>query len=120
MYAGEIIQFIGGVQQYIGEMAQEPHPNGKGWYRILNPCTPSVEQDGNDIRLTLTRIWGMDRLYQKFVDIYCPDDSLKEVRVLDKAGGLYKGYMAELTRAEFGLIRPPGSSELTYIHKGRQ
>ncbi|MCK4716978.1 MAG: hypothetical protein KAT54_09250, partial [Candidatus Marinimicrobia bacterium] len=90
MYNDEIIQFFGGINQYIGELDQSKHPLGAGWYRIKNPCCPYTEQKGDGVTVSLSRIWGIDKLYRKFVDIYCPQDSLIEIRVLDKHGGLYK------------------------------
>jgi len=111
MYQNEIIHFTGGINEYIGELDQTKHPLGDGWYRIKNPCCPYTNQDGDKVSFSITRIWGVDKLYRKFVDIYCPPDSLMEIRVLDKNGGLYKAYMKELNRPDLNLIKPPTDVE---------
>ena len=116
-YKDKIVQFFGGVNQYIGEMDPGPHPNGSNWYRILNPCCPNVESVGDGVRLSLTRIWGMDKLYKKYVDIYCPPDSLIEIRELD--GGMLNMYKKELERPDMNLIKSPGDSEVSFIHSTR-
>jgi len=117
MYQNEIIHFTGGINEYIGELDQTKHPLGDGWYRIKNPCCPYINRDGDKVSFSITRIWGVDKLYRKFVDIYCPPDSLMEIRVLDKNGGLYKAYMKELNRPDLNLIKPPTDSELGIINK---
>ena len=108
MYRDEIIHFQGGLHEYIGVLDQTEHPNGSGWWRIKNPCSYIVQQvNENTVKFRLVRIWGMDKLYRKFVDIYCPSDSLMEIRVLDKDGGLYKAYRQEIDRPDVSRIHLP-------------
>ena len=115
MYKDEIVHFFGGLNDYIGELDQTGHPMGPGWYRIKNPCCLQTKQDGDTLRVGITRIWGVDKMYRKYVDIYCPRDSLMEVRVLDKNGGLYKAYMNELGRPDLNLIKSPTSEDIRAI-----
>ncbi len=114
-YKDEIVHFRGGINEYIGELLQEDHPSGPGWYRILNPCSVIQVKKGNETGMGIARIWGMDKLYQKHVDIYCPSDSLMEIRVLDKEGSLYKSYQQELERPERSLIVTPGEADIRMI-----
>lgn len=120
MYKDEIIHFTGGMVTYIGRLDQSEHPNGEGWYRILDPCTMTVyEDDKRHAQLSLQRIWGMSKFFRHFVDIYCPPDSLKEIRVLDKNGGLYKAYMKELGQPEMELIVSPSEADIKNIDAGK-
>jgi len=117
MYKGEIIHFIGGITEYIGELDQTEHPKGTGWYRIKNPCyfVQQKSPDGKSITLGVSRIWGVDKLYRKYVDLYCPPDSLIEIRTLDKNGGLYKSYMNQLERPSLDKIIPPTGADLQAV-----
>lgn len=120
MYNGEIIHFFGGLTAYIGELDQIEHPAGPGWWRIRHPCiSESYKDDDDNLQTMVLRIWGDKKRYRKFVDIYCPPDSLMEIRVLDKNGGLYEDYMKELKRptAKPGLIVAPSSAEVETINK---
>lgn len=119
MYKDEIIHFFGGVQNYLGQLDQSEHPNGPGWYRIKNPCNLYISQDKDVVRTQITRIWGVDKFYRKFVDIYCPLDSIMEIRVLDKEGGLYKSYMKELDRPDLNLIKSPTDEDIGNVGKNR-
>ncbi len=108
MYEGEIIHLKGGMVEYFGMMDQLEHPNGPGWYRIVEPCIyfQTVDENGG-IAYQLVRIWGRSKLYKKYVDIYCPADSLQEIRVLDPKGDFYDAYQEELKRPDLNLIISP-------------
>jgi hypothetical protein len=111
MYNGEIIHFIGGLTEYIGEMDQGQHPMGKGWYRIKNPAWVLTTSDGNDkLHTVVGRLGGPQHAYRKFVDIFIPEQSLIEIRVLEKDSDLYKFYLKEVNRPKSELIHLPGSS----------
>jgi len=118
MYEGQIIHFFGGMTPYIGELHQnKKHPNGDGWIRINNPCQLHVEKQGKNVRAQVRRIWGMNKIYQKFVDIYCPPDSLKEIMVLDKDGDLYKSYKKEIERPDTSSIHLATDSDIADLAK---
>ena len=119
MYQGEIIHFAGGMNEYIGELDQSKHPLGKGWCRIKNPCTVNLVQDGKTVNRIISRIWGVEKLYRKFIDIYCPPDSLMEIRVVDKDGKIYKVYKQELDRPDLNLIKAPTDADLDMLAKNR-
>jgi len=120
MYQNEVIHFVGGINEYIGELDQTKHPLGEGWLRINNPCRFYFEQQKDRFKVQISRIWGVDKLYRKFIDIYCPADSLKEIKVLDKNGGFYKAYMKELGRPDLNLIKAPTDADVASIGKGRK
>lgn len=118
-YKDEVIVFGGGMTAYIGKLDQNPHPMGKGWIRINDPCTfeQAWDEQQHKYRVSMVRIWGVDNLYRRFVDIYCPPDSLKEIRVTDKKGGMYKKYKEEVNRPSMNLIRPPTDGDVRTITK---
>jgi len=121
MYQNEIIHFTGGINEYIGELDQTEHPLGEGWIRIKNPCEVIYgEKKGQGKVRLLLRIWGVKKDYRRFVDIYCPPDSLKEIRVLDKDGEVYKVYKRELDRPSLDLIKAPTDADLATIGKDRK
>jgi len=120
-YNGEIIHFIGGIHGYIGELDQSKHPMGEGWVRIKNPCAVDIVQDNKTkaVNRVIARIWGIKKLYQKYVDIYCPKDSLKEIRVLDKQGEIYQVYQKELNRPDLNLIKAPTDGDIAKVLGGK-
>jgi len=123
MYEGEIVHFKGSFHDYLGELEtfKKGHPNGANWYRIKNPCGFISQSDRNNVaRFTAVRIWGHDKLYQKYVDIHCPPDSLIEIKVLDKEGGLYKMYEAELNRPSLDRIVTPSNADLDRVAFGKK
>lgn len=99
-YAGEIIEFNGGINTYLGELEIGEHPLGPNWYRIKNPCITfrRENKDMKRIESVVASIWGNQKMFRKFVDIRIPEDSILEVKVLDKDGGLYKIYKDEINR----------------------
>jgi len=103
------------MNEYIGKLDQSKHPLGKGWWRIKNPCSVHMIQDGQTVNRVLSRIWGFAKLYRKFVDIYCPPDSLMEIRVLNKDGEIYKVYNAELNRMSLDRIQAPTDIDMAKI-----
>ena len=111
MYNGEVIHFIGGVHDYLGELDQSEHPMGSDWYRIKNPCITFQQQDPQTQKLNnvVASMAGPNKAYQKFVDIRVPPDSIMEIRVLDKKGDLYKVYKQESERVAPSLIHMPSS-----------
>lgn len=117
-YKNEIIHFSGGMHDYIGELDSTPHPWGEGWIRIKNPCEVVYQKNKQGgIDKILIRIWGVKKEYRRFVDIYCPPDSLKEIRVVDKEGEIYKVYRKEVDRASLDLIKAPTSADLAAVGK---
>ncbi len=116
-YNNEIIHFCGGMREYIGKLEQSEHPAGEGWIRILDPALMRYTQDEKGVQFNVMRIWGEDHLYRRFVDIYCPSDSLKEIKVLDKNGGLYKTYQKELGRVSLNRIIAPGAADIAKTGK---
>jgi len=109
MYNDEIIEFSGGINSYIGKLEQSKHPQGPGWYRIIDPCLV-IQKEGletKQIKNTIATIWGPQKNFRKFVDIYVPPDSIMEVKVLDKDGELYKFYQTEISRKAPNLIVLP-------------
>lgn len=118
MYENKVVHFTGGIKEYIGRLFQGKHPNGKGWWRINEPCQVVVVQKGEElISVSLARIWGMDKLYEKHIDIYCPEDFLMEIKVLDESGGIYKTYLKEIGRPDRSLILSPTDDNLMQFGK---
>jgi len=100
MYKGEVVHFIGGLTEFLGELDQTEHPNGVNWYRIKNPCivfTRNNEQMKR-VETVVALLSGPQKAYRRFVDIRIPPDSILEIRVLDKNGALYKHYYDEVNR----------------------
>lgn len=117
MYNSEIIHFIGGVHDYIGELDQSEHPMGKNWYRIKKPCITFSQRNEEKQRVdnVVASMVGPHKTYRKFVDIRVPEDSIMEIRVLDKNGDLYKFYQKESNRVSPSLIVMPDSDVVTDI-----
>ena len=92
MYKGEVIHFIGGLTEYIGQLEMSEHLNGKGWYRLNDPCVLVHEKKGEEVRTRISRLGGPKRVYRRFVDIFIPDAYPMEIRVLDKNNELYNVY----------------------------
>lgn len=112
MYEGEIIQFSGGIREYMGELDQTEHPLGKTWYRLKNPCV-LVQRNNpqkNSVENVIAAIWGHNKAYRKFIDIRVPEESILEIRVLDKNGEFYKVYKQEVERIQQGRIITPDFS----------
>lgn len=110
-YNGEIIHFMGGIHDYIGELSQtKPHPMGPHWYRINKPCITFLQQGPQKLVDVVASMHGPFNKYRKFVDIYIPPDSTMEIRVLDKKGKLFKFYQEELSRKGPDLIKVADSS----------
>ena len=109
-YKGEIVHFIGGIHEFIGELQQDEHPLGPGWYRIKNACLTFVRQNEKEKRLdtVVAAIDGPNKAYRTFVDFYLSPDMPIEIRVLDKNGGLYKFYNEEVNRIKADRIIIPG------------
>ncbi len=117
-YAGEIIHFIGGVTPFLGELDRGGHPNGSNWYRIHNPCLVRIVPSPNDPNkgmVDITTMEGDESAYRKYVDIRIPEDSILEIRVLDKQGNLYKMYDAAQKRIKKGVIHRVGNSDIASI-----
>jgi len=109
MYNGETIQFIGGLNEYIGVLDQTEHPNGQGWYRLKQACHIGFDQQKK--ATVITRLGGPKRVYRDYVDIYIPRDSLMEIRTLDKDGELYKVWNDEMRRPKLDrIVLPEGGS----------
>lgn len=113
MYQNEIVHFIGGMVPYVGKLDQALHPNGPGWWRIIDPCTiAAIQNDIGGATINMGRIWGVDKMYRHYVDIYCPRESLMEIRTLDKEGRLYRQYQTELKRPSMNLIISPNDADV--------
>ena len=99
-YKGKVVQVFGGHNTYLGELDTEPHPNGKWWYRLKNPCAMQNEafKDGHGYRLHLMALSGMEKMYCPYVDLRYPDDLVLEIRTLDDKGALYAKYKEEIGR----------------------
>lgn len=113
MYKDEIIAFSGGINEWVGELDQAPHKNGKDWYRIKRPCRFITEQlpDGS-IRQKLIAIQGPGSFYKRYVDIRVPEDSIIEIMTVDKSGEIYKAYEKESIREPSKIILHPGAMNL--------
>ena len=109
MYNDETIQLSGGMNDFIGKLDQAPHPMGDGWYRIYEPCLIFTQDDPKNKRRVqvLAYVPGIEKNFRNFVDVYIPKESCKEIRVLDKAGVLYKIYQKEISRKAPNLILVP-------------
>lgn len=121
-YKGEIIHFFGGLQPYIGRLDTNEHPNGPGWYRIIDPCEVAqrVDKEGR-AHGVISRIWGVQKNYRHYVDVYCPEDSLKEIRVLDKNGEMYNIYQQELKAVGLNKIVAPTMADVESVNQvGRE
>ena len=114
MYRDEVIHFIGGVHDYLGELDQSEHPMGKHWYRIKKPCLIFRQEDAANKKMTqaVASLAGPQKAYLKYVDIYVPPESIMEIRTLDKNGKLYEIYKQEAERVAPSLIHMPDSSIL--------
>jgi hypothetical protein len=99
-YKGEVIHFIGGIHEFIGEVEVGPPMDHGRWYRIKNPCQSFVKQNEVQKRVDtiITSLAGPRKIYRKFVDLYVSHDMPLEIRVLDKNGELYKVYQQEVNR----------------------
>uniref|UniRef100_A0A6M3IY78 Uncharacterized protein n=1 Tax=viral metagenome TaxID=1070528 RepID=A0A6M3IY78_9ZZZZ len=110
MYNDEVIQLIGGVNDFIGKLDQSEHPLGDRWFRIKDPCLVFNREDPAHKRMTtvVARLSGPDgKSYRNFVDVYIPLTDPVEIRVLDKDGPLCKVYIEERDRkAPTNIIIP--------------
>jgi len=101
MYNDEIIQLIGGINDFIGKLDQMLHPMGDRWFRVKDPCLVFTREDTAAKRMTtvVSRMTGPDnKAYRKFVDVYIPANDPMEIRVLDKSGQLCEVYNQEIDR----------------------
>lgn len=112
-YKDEVIHFTGGVHEYVGQLDQATHKMGKNWYRILNPCllVNQTAPDGRQ-RTGLMAIQGQGDFFKRYVDIRIPDDSIIEIRTLDKGGDLYEAWEKEHQRKKSKIIQAPGGLKL--------
>jgi len=114
MYKDEIILFSGGINDWVGELDQAPHKNGKNWYRIKRPCRLlSIPKPNGDIEQRLIAVQGSGNFYKRYVDIRVPEDSIIEILTLDKSGTVYKGYVRESVREKSKIIVQPGIGDLS-------
>lgn len=120
VYKGKIVHFIGGIHEYVGELDTKTHPNGTGWFRLLNPCFYMIQKKGQDYIVSLLRLWNVDKAYERYVDLFIPADSLVEIRELDETGQLYKSYKTELSKPSLDLIVAPTGEDLRNIKKLRR
>lgn len=111
-YNGQIIHFSGGINEYIGELDQAPHKMGKNWYRINNPCMIREVQTQQGMQTRLMAIQGVGNFYKRFVDIRVPDDSIVEIRVVDKEGDLVEAYRKESVREKSKIIQMASNLKL--------
>lgn len=109
-YKGEIVHFIGGAKQYIGELDTNEHPNGPNWYRIKRPCVTFQRMNEAEKRLenVIADNVGTNKAYRNFVDFRIPPDSIIEITILDKNGAMYKFYHEEINRVKRDRIVAPG------------
>ena len=113
MYKDEIIVFSGGINEWVGELDQAPHKNGKNWYRIKRPCRLISERmPDKGIRQKLLALQGHGNFYKRYVDIRIPEESIVEILTLDKSGEIYKAYEKESTREPSKIILHPAMSDL--------
>jgi hypothetical protein len=113
-YNGEVIHFSGGINDYIGELDQSEHPMGPNWYRIKNACVTFQHQHPETQRIEQVISYvSNNKSFRKFVDVRVPDDSIVEVKVVDKDGHLYKVYKAEIARMPSTIIHMPNSGITT-------
>ncbi len=119
-YKNEIIHFIGGLTPFLGELKQGDHPNGPSWYRIVNPCLVRVVQQTKESapEVEVLTLEGSENNYRKFVDIRIPEDSIMEIRPLDKGGKLYKMYDAAQKRIKKGVIHRVGNQDIANLFGG--
>lgn len=110
MYKGQIIHFNGGINAYVGELDQANHKNGENWYRIINPCEVRYKAEPNGLtRMGLSAIWGNGDFFKHFIDIKVPDESIIEIRIVDKEGDLYEAYKKEIKRKKSKIIQVPSN-----------
>ena len=111
MYNDEVIQIIGGINDYIGKLDQTPHPMGPDWYRLKDPCLIFVRDDPEKktMNTIVSKLQGPpgQNNYRKYVDIRIPDTSHMEIRTVDKKGKLYEVYKTELELKEPSKIIVP-------------
>lgn len=118
MYNDEIIHFSAGINDYIGRLQQTAHPNGPNWYRLNDVCIVFQQRNQKNQRIekVLAPLSGPYKEYRKFIDIRVPEDSIIEVRVVDKNGKLYEIYKKEIDRVFPQNIIIPESGALTGIN----
>ncbi len=112
-YKGDIIQFMGGLNNYVGEVEQfednkGKHPNGEGWIRLNKPCIQQTFREGKKTVESIGLLGGPARVYRQFVDIYVPPgQSITEIRVLDPAGSMIKVYRQQINQVKLERIILP-------------
>jgi hypothetical protein len=109
MYKGEIIHFISGNTEFLGEIDQGVHPNGENWLRIKNPCLIAYNPEKQGVMIA--KMGGIDDVYRPFVDIRIPSNAVMQIRVLDKASELYKTYHRQIEQMKPKNIVLPGAQD---------
>jgi len=121
-YAGKVVHVIGGISEYIGELADHPMNEGEfcGWIRIKNPCLVQLHTDeAGSIKIRLMRIGGVQGNYRDRVDMHFPKDTFLEIRELMKSGTLCQAYRNELERPVLDKIIDPNAvdfKKITALH----
>jgi len=109
-YKNEIVHFLGGANEYVGILETLSAEAGGGhWYRIHEPCL-SFTQDNPALKRRqniLAYMCGAPKNYHNYVDIYIPQDSIIEIRVLDKKGDMFRIYRQEVERKAPNMIIVP-------------
>ena len=111
-YKDEIVHFSGGIHDYIGSLETSGKEAGGGqWFRIHEPCL-TFTQDNPALKTRKNIIALMSgapgaRNYHNYVDIYIPQDSIIEIRVLDKNGDMFRIYRQEVERKPPNMIIVP-------------
>jgi len=107
---GDIVHLIGGITEYAGEISLISEEKMGYWVSIKNPCILMMVQKGNQMLSTLSILGGPEYVYEHHVILYLPKDSLIEIRVLDREGGLYALYKKQAATPKYeGVLDLPGS-----------
>lgn len=111
IYKGQVVQFIGGPQEYLGELEEHPTP---GWVRIKNPCMIGPKREGDMVRVMIVKHGGHQKAYRPYVDIWIPGDSIVEIRPLHPKGEMFKIYQKEIGRPDIeNIIIPDGAGTIS-------
>ena len=109
-YKEQVIHFSAGVNDYMGELQfglGAEHPLGKNWYPIKNPCIVQTNEKG---AMRLMAIQGPGNFYKRYIDIRIPEDSIIEIRTVDRGGDLMAAYLKESVREKSLIIQSPGAN----------
>ena len=119
-YKGKVIHFIGGINEYLGELDQSSALS-ENWIRIYNPVLVRFVTRGVETGLMVERLGGPGEAYEKFVDLWLPDTLRYEVRVLREDGHLYATYIKQREMPRIENIVLPGTPEIQRVKpKNRQ